>query len=179
MIEGNVIVIGKEEWDAKVARMQIGLTDFRIPFKQTEIYLEGRFVDTFEKEGEPKWKRHNPITQMLRRGNRGKVLQDTGRLKNTMSSGGRMGGAGSRRRIRKKRMEYGVSNNYKVAHYMQKGAIVPVTDRMRKYLAYRGVFLRGDKNEIVIPARPFMHFVPRDLPKIEKIFNLYLDALIA
>lgn len=177
MIEGNVIIIGKEAWDAKVLRIIAGMKDFRIPFKQTEIYLEGRFADTFEKEGEPGWKPHaNPMTAMLKRGSSGgKILQDTGRLKSTMTSSGR---AGSRRRIRPMRMEYGVSNNYKVAHYMEKGARVPVTDKMRAFLAYRGVFLKSDTDTIVIPPRPFMHFVPRDLPKIEKIFNNYIDALI-
>ena len=160
----HVTIIGKDAWDAKVAKIIAGLEDFRIPYKRTELYLEGRFAETFEKDGEPKWKELSPVTLMLRRGTSVKILQDTGRLKNTMSSGGRRGKAGSRRRIGKKRMEYGVSNNYKIAHYMQKGALV-------KNGWGRGI-------PIVIPPRPFMHFVPRDTPKIVKIFVNYIDALI-
>jgi hypothetical protein len=38
------------------------------------------------------------------------------------------------------------------------GAVIPVTPKMRAYLHYRGLHLRKDTNQIVIPARP--HWMP-------------------
>lgn len=172
----GVIIIGDKAFAAKVLKIETGLINFKIPFKWTEIYLESRFARTFEKEGEPKWKEHSAMTKFIRGGS-AKVLQDTGRLKATMS--GRRGKAGSHRRIGKKRMQYGVSNNYKVAHYMQKGAHPRITNKMRRYMAWKYGVMMPKKDRLDIPARPFMHFVPRDKPKIQKIFHVYLEGLIA
>lgn len=38
------------------------------------------------------------------------------------------------------------------------GAVIPVTPKMRAYLHYRGLHLRKDTNQIIIPARP--HWMP-------------------
>lgn len=181
MIEGNVIVIGLPEFKAKMLRTTAGLADFRVPFKQSELYLEGRFVKTFERGGEPAWKPLSPMTMMLRRGRgAGIPLNDTGRLKATMTAGGRRGKRGSHRRIKPKRMEYGLSSQYKTAGYMQNGLMNPgieITPKMQRYMAHKGIFLKTGER-IRVPARPFMHFVSRDIPNIEKIFNRYIDALI-
>lgn len=159
----TITIIGKEALELKIARIKEGLIDFKKPFKNSEIYLEGRFTETFEKEGEPKWKELSQTTLRLRKNkSSSKILQDTGRLKGTMT--GRRGKTGSHKRIYPRKMEFGISSNYETAHYMQLGAFV------------RNGWGKGIP--IKIPARPYIHFVNRDIPAIEKIFQKYLDELI-
>jgi hypothetical protein len=43
-----------------------------------------------------------------------------------------------------------------LAIVQEMGAKIPVTEKMRKYLASQGMFLKKSTTEIIIPARPFV-----------------------
>jgi len=105
------------------------------------------------------WKPLSGATKRMRRGGgaAAKILQDTGRLKASIANR-----VTNRDAITGTNLRYAAIQNF--------GGKIKVTPKMRAFLHWRGVHLRGRTKFITIPARPFIGHKDKNLVKYEKVF---------
>ena len=72
-------------------------------------------------------------------------------------------------------IKYGKEANIAAIH--EYGCVIPVSDKMRGYLHYRGINLRKDTQYIFICPRPFLSPVLRSSEFLNKVRDIYMKTL--
>lgn len=131
-----------------LARAARQVRDFKVPLRQSAVYLEGSISRRFSSGGgsQGKWKRLSPAT--IKRNPRragGIPLSDTGRLKQSVTSG-------AVKQYSPKQLRYTLGANVK----------------------YAKIHNFGGRR---IPARPFMYVDSKDNQEVVKIFTEFLRGV--
>lgn len=132
------------------------------PLKKASLVMLRSIDRNFREEGRPvKWATLSPLTKALRRGSFGgthKILQDTGRLKASISA-----------KIFKDYAKVGTNLEY--ARLMQKGGMSKAQTVKRGKRTYN---IKSHK----VPARPFILFQREDIEDINKLFVRHVEKAI-
>jgi len=133
-------------------------------------YLEGKIVEKIEQQ-DSSWQKLHPFT--VKRKGSTKAWIDKGELLSLITRiiEGRM----------PKVVKVGIFNHEKgyIAHILEFGVSIPVTEKMRKYLHSQGLHLRNSTTEINIPERPLFRLVfDIEKNKIEQIVYAELNKEI-
>lgn len=131
-----------------LARAARQVSDFKIPLRQSAVYLEGSISRRFSSGGgsQGKWKRLSPATIRRHPHRAGGIpLSDTGRLKQSVTSG-------AVKQYTPKQLRYTLGANVKYAKVHNFG---------------------GGR----IPARPFMYTDAKDRQEVVKIFTEFLRGV--
>lgn len=78
-------------------------------FQKSGIYMESSIAKNFSAQGRPRWKPLSPYTLAQRKGSGGRILQDTGRLRASVTSG-------AVKAITRTQLTYGTNIVYAAAH---------------------------------------------------------------
>ncbi|AGE60858.1 phage virion morphogenesis protein [Bacillus phage Andromeda] len=134
--------------DARLKQIAKECQDFRLPLRQSSVYLEGSMSRRFSQGGgsKGKWKSLSPAT-IKRHPHRsgGTPLNDTGRLRSSVSSG-------AVKQFTPKRLTYSIGSNVK----------------------YASVHNFGSGR---IPRREFMYTDSKDEREINKVFADYIRRI--
>lgn len=127
--------------------------------KKASIYMERSVDKNFRAEGRPsKWEPLAPLTKALRRGKTFRILQDTGRLKGSISH-----------KVFKNHAVVGTNVEY--AQLMQEGGISTAQTITRGGRQFK---IGSHK----VRARPFLLFQREDVVAIEKMFAKHVSEAI-
>jgi len=134
--------------------------DLEKPLNRCGIYMMESVGKNFKAGGRPKkWDSLSKRTKKIDpRRNSGTPLT--------------INGDNIRKKIDKKVTKYKVTvgASGKIAHVQQFGARIKITDRMRRWFAFKEIYLPLYQTEIIIPARPFVLFQTEDLKSVKDIF---------
>lgn len=159
MIEFEVDLQGVKNIEKALLFIKNNLTDFTIPLKESGAYMLRSVDKNFRQEGRPnKWPKLSPLTLSMRRNTKSKsvkILQDTGRLKQSITTNSAM------RLKNKGTLAIGTSVPYARIH--QQGG----TQR-----------LFNTNKMVKIPKRPYLLFQNEDKKAINKIFSNYVMTII-
>jgi HK97 gp10 family phage protein len=108
----------------------------------------------------------NPTTFWFRSPHR-ELRSRTGHLRQSITSKNKRDSAGIYA------VEVGTPTKY--GRFQEKGATIPVTKKMRGFLAYKGVFLKKSTTELHLPARPW--FAPTFESNKDKVIKLISDVV--
>lgn len=159
--------VGFEKTLARIHKIDVGLIDMTIPHKLMLKRTQKRFKKTFERGGDPKWKKITETTLKLREVNKNaKPLIDRGNLMRALSS---PRSRYAKHKVFKKSFRIAISSTLR-----NNGAFYPAI--MEKGATVNNAWGRG--GIIKIPARPFMHFTNEDRREDAKIMHLYLEGLV-
>lgn len=167
----EVSLDGWEEVQQNLARLSDDLGAPRVPAMQCALFMEGQVTKAFDEGGlvEP-WEPLSMFSRFVRKHRKGaadsdpKVMNDTGRLKNSMQAFIDEGGAVA-----------GVGTNVEYAKAMQdggpgQGGDVDIAAFSRKTPSGKASRVRGFTMHIqaghYVPARPFL---PRDANDIDRL----------
>lgn len=159
-------VRGMDELDSTLRSAMRGLDDFKTPLKESGVYMYKSIDKNFSSQGRPvKWKKHHWLTKKLR-GNGAKIMQDSGRLRQSVTSRGQ----GSKYELSDNKLVLGSNlkardSSRLLADIQQNGLPAGVNK----------VFGKPGKNGI--PARPFMMIQDEDTEMIDRIFKDYVEGL--
>ncbi|HET7558881.1 MAG TPA: phage virion morphogenesis protein [Limnochordia bacterium] len=164
------------ELQAKARRLQ----SFREPLVQAQALMLRSVDQNFRSDGRPKWPPLAPSTVAQRRKGSSRPLQDTGRLRVSVTA---QDGTGAVRTVNDSVAIIGTTVKY--ARLMQEGGTINVpalTPKRAKALRWIGGggavhFARRTKAHTVsIPARPFLLFQAEDERRIVTIFRRYIEG---
>jgi phage gpG-like protein len=165
MARMNYKIKGIRELDDTLRGIIRGVDDFKEPLKQAGVYMYQSIDKNFQAQGRPsKWKKHHPLTTKLRGG--GRILEDTGRLKASITSRG----SGSKYQLSNSKLVIG--SNLKA-----RGSSRTLLDIQQNGIPAGANKVFGRKGSGGIPARPVLMIQDEDTEKIEQIFADYIEGL--
>jgi phage gpG-like protein len=163
----NVEFRGARELDIKLKGVVKGLEDFKVPLERAGIEMYKSIEKNFQAGGRPKkWKPHHRLTQKLRPG--GRILMDTGRLKNSVTS---KGASGSKYELSDDKLVIG--SNVKASGSSR---LLAEIQQLGQPAPPHKVF--GSPGRKGIPPRPFLMIQEEDQKRIELVFNDYIEGLM-
>lgn len=151
--------------------LESGLIDFREPLRECGTQVIRSTDKTFQQQGRPtQWDELSDLTLMNRRkgGAGAKILQDSGRLKNSITAQGQ----GSINKLTADELLIGTNVKYAAIH--QVGDTIKAKNK--PYLVIpAGKTKKGKKKfikkkQVTIPARPFLIVQPEDTQRFGNIF---------
>lgn len=154
-MELNITFAGKSVGSIKIANFNAGLDkNLRAGLKKAGVYLEGELKKSL--------KGSNPTTFFFKSPH-AELRSRTGRLRASITS--RQVGYTVEVGVGGPAAKYGAANEY--------GAMIPVTEKMRGFLHYKGIHLKRSTMELTIPARPWFFPVWKEhhLDAIAKVNN--------
>lgn len=171
----------------RLEKLGANLDNRKLPFLKAAIYLQGSVLKNFRAQGRPNsWAPLAPLTLALRRSGRGggspRILQDTGRLMNSILpwTADDSFGVGTNVSYARLMQEGGMSEPSEltipehVRHITQafgKALKSPVIAHVREYVMKIGAHR--------VPARPFLVIQQEDASVIANIFRGYIQDLLA
>lgn len=143
------------------------LDDFKVPLERCGIEMYKSIDKNFQAQGRPQaWVPHAPLTRKLRGGG-GKILQDSGKLRQSVTA---KGASGSKYKLSKNRLIIG--SNLKARG---SGRLLGEIQQYGQPAGVHKVFGKPSKHGM--PARPFMMIQPEDEERFEKIFKDYVEEI--
>lgn len=150
--------------------------DLKPPLKRCGIVMMRSFAMNFQQEGRPsKWKPLSPNTVAGRRKGSSRVLQDTGRLRMSLTA---RTASGNIYKLTPNSLVMGT--NLSIAQYHQYGT-KPYTITAKRAKALRiptpdGIIFRKQVRHPGLPARPFVLIQRQDEREMVNIFADYLEG---
>jgi phage gpG-like protein len=167
----TTISVDDGELEPKLNALMTNLSIFKKPFDRTIIWMHRSFGDSFKahKRGTSTWLPNSEATKIIKKGNN--PLQNNNFLKLSLT------GINSYTHLKEgdTSLEFGTVAPY--ASVQNKGTVIPVTQKMRLFMAWKHGIILGDK--VTIPARKFMFFTDEDIKTIEKIFVDWIKEEVA
>ena len=167
----TTITVDDGDVDAKLNALMTNLSIFKKPFDRTIIWMHRSFGDSFKahKRGSTNWLPNSEATKIIKKGMN--PLQNNNFLKLSLT------GINSYTHLKEGNdsLEFGTIAPY--ASVQNKGITIPVTQKMRLFMAWKHGIILGDK--VTIPARKFMFFTDEDVKTIEKIFVDWIKEEVA
>lgn len=158
---------GLDELKAKVRNAEDKFSDLRKPLEQCGIWMYKSIDKNFQAQGRPNaWAPHAPLTVKLR-GTGAKILQDSGKLRQSVTS---KGASGSKYQLSKNQLVIG--SNLKARGSSR------LLGEIQQYGLPAGVHKVFGRKGGGIPARPFMMIQPEDEKMFEKIFKDYIEEVL-
>jgi phage gpG-like protein len=157
---------GAEELRRTLDKAGKGLEDFKKPLERCGIIMYQSISQNFASGGRPSWAGHAPLTTKLRGG--GQILVDRGQLRSSVTS---KGGAGSKYKLTKSQLTIG--SNLKARG---SGKLLAEIHQFGQGAGVHKVF--GKPSKRGMPARPFLMIQDEDIPKLEKVFEQYIDEVM-
>lgn len=174
------VVTTSDKLEKFLVRVSNTIKDFTVPLEKSKFIML-RSVDlNFQREGRPiHWKPLSEMTKKFRRkkGAGAKILQDTGRLKRSISAIPIKDG------IR-------VGTNVQYASVLQLGGSIPIPARtivpvkakaLHFFMGGKEVFAKSVNQKARthrIPPRPFILFQSQDKKDIVEVFGKHIDSAV-
>lgn len=156
---------GVNDLDNTLRKALKGMDDFKKPLEESGVYMYQSIDKNFQSQGRPvKWKKHHWITNKLRPN--GRILEDTGHLKQSITSRG----SGSKYILGKRKLTIG--SNVKA-----RGSSRLLLDIQQNGLPAGVNKVFGTPGKNGIPARPVLFFQDEDTEMIKRIFTDYAKGL--
>lgn len=168
MIRMTYQVQGMRELRKTLVRAETGFSDFKKPLERSGIEMYKSIDKNFQSQGRPqRWAGHAPLTRKLR-GAGARVLMDSGKLRQSVTS---KASSGSVYELR--------SNQLKIGTNLRARGSRKLLGEIHQYGQPAGVHkVFGKPSKRGMPPRPFIMIQDEDVRTIERIFSDYIDEVL-